>query len=69
MNISWLEEYKHLYSKIYLNKNIKYKFLGILDGTDDYYYCMYNLDTKFCHFLSCVGDIEDFGFYLEDKEC
>lgn len=43
-------------------KDYEYTFFGIVHGSDDYYYGMVDKDNKM-RLLSCVGNIESFGFY------
>lgn len=39
-----------------------YTFFGLVHASDDYYFGMSENSTKKRVLLSCVGDIEDFGF-------
>ncbi len=43
-----------------------YRFIGVLHGSDDYYYVMWHKDG--IHLLSCVDSIENFGFTLKPTE-
>ena len=54
---------KHLlYHKFVEIKSGKiYTYLGVLVSDDDYYYCLYSKENGM-QCLSCVGDIEFFGF-------
>lgn len=42
---------------------IKHTFIGLIHGSDDYYYGMLSENGKL-GMLSCVGNIENFGFTL-----
>lgn len=37
-------------------------FFGVVWASDDFYYGMFRKDTKTVALLSCVGDIEGFGY-------
>jgi len=43
-----------------------YTFFGLVHGSDDYYYGMWDDKKKRIRLLSCVGAIEGFGFKLID---
>lgn len=43
----------------------KYWYIGILVGSDDYYYAMYSKEGGLLS-LSCVGTIETHGFELAE---
>lgn len=42
-------------------KDYEYRFFGLVHGDDDYYYGMVEVGSK-VRLLSCVGNIEGFGF-------
>lgn len=42
-----------------------YTYIGVLVAEDDYYYCLYSKENG-VQLLSCVGDIETFGFDLDE---
>lgn len=44
-------------------------FYGIVHGSDDYYYGMWEIATGKSHLLSCVGSIEDHGYTPSQKPC
>lgn len=59
-------EVQHLIDKTFKCKHTgkKYVFYGVVWGSDDFYYGMYREgDSKL---LSCVGNLEGHGFYLEE---
>lgn len=56
---------RHLLDKQFLEVKTgeKYTFVGVIVGSDDYYYGMESKEHGLMQ-LSCVGDIEGFGFEL-----
>jgi hypothetical protein len=44
----------------------KYRFIGLIHGSDDYYYGMFSEGGKFL-MCSCVGSIEAHGFRKVDR--
>ena len=60
------EEYYELYGRVYeCSRTLdRYRFLGILDSYDDYYYVMDGMDGAGLQLLSCVGSPEGFDFHL-----
>lgn len=47
----------------------EYRFFGIVHGSDDYYYGMIkHTDNSNLMLLSCVGNIESFGFTLKPRK-
>lgn len=60
-----IKKTEHLIGKKYIDRNCggKFTFVGIIVGSDDYYYGMYSKKNGLMQ-LSCVGDIESFGFEL-----
>ena len=63
-----LSEYRHLMGRKYKSEQngLVYEFMGILHGEDDYYYVLWS--EKNTRFLSCVSDIETFGFERMKEE-
>lgn len=61
-------EYQHLFDRKYKNEDGKvFIFYGILHGSDDYYYLMWNTEEKNMWLLSCVGHIESYGYTLIEE--
>lgn len=60
-----MKKHECLIGKKYLETRTgkKYTFIGIVVGSDDYYYGMYDKKNGLQQ-LSCVGYIDDFGFEL-----
>jgi len=46
------------------NNGQRFRFYGIVHGSDDYYYGMYRLADGQSVLLSCVGDLETHGYTL-----
>jgi len=42
-------------------------FVGVVHAEDDYYYLMWNIPSGKSNLLSCVGDIEGFGYTLVEE--
>lgn len=63
-------EYEPLFNRQYMSHHGDvYTFFGLVHAADDYYFGMSEDCTKKVILLSCVGDIEGFGFTLiEDGE-
>ena len=61
------KEYEHLINRKFteVRTGKVYTYLGVLIAEDDYYYCLYSKDNGL-QLLSCVGDIENFGFDLNE---
>lgn len=59
-----IDEYESLMGKKFLDENnVKWTFLGLLHGQDDYYYVIFrNFPTVETKLLSCVGKLEDMGY-------
>lgn len=58
-----VKKYDNLIGRMYKDKDgHEWRFFGLVHGKIDYYYGMTNLGG--ISLLSCVGDIEDFGFEL-----
>lgn len=60
------KETKHLIGKHFYNKGIKYHFFGLVLGEDDYYYGMWDNANKKLMLLSCVGDLETYGYNVDE---
>lgn len=52
------------FDKVYNDrKGVVHRFIGVLIGSDDYYYAMMPCDgSRKLQLLSCVGSIESFGY-------
>jgi len=63
-----LNEYEPHFDKIFNDESGKiYNFVGIVHGSDDYYYVM--SDSKgFTVLASCVGSLDQMGFTLAQHE-
>lgn len=58
-----LDECENLIGSYYQDEEGEtYRFFGLVHGDDDYYYGMSSLETGKVRLLSCVSDIEGFGF-------
>lgn len=63
-----IKECDSLFDRIYKTENgVYYTFIGIIWGSDDFYYCMMSGDGKIRR-LSCVGSIEGYGLTLQSLE-
>jgi hypothetical protein len=51
------------FGKKYNYKGNTYIFCGVMHAEDDYYYCMWKDNDM--QLLSCVGNIETYGFIQE----
>lgn len=58
------QDYEHLIGKRWRYNGYEYELHGIMFGEDDWYWVMVrgNRFDKHTQLLSCVGNIEDFGF-------
>lgn len=65
-----LHESREDFDKYYYNdKNgLNYKFIGVLIAEDDYYYAMLPVGGGKLELLSCVMDIETFGYEKVNDE-
>lgn len=64
-----LKETEHLFDCVFESGEEEfYTFIGILIASDDYYYQMKSLVSGKIRNLSCVGNIEDFGFRLREPK-
>ncbi len=63
---SLTKQYDPLTDKRFICESKEYTFVGLLRGSDDYYFCMFHHDSKETHFLSCVGDLDTYGFVLAE---
>ena len=58
-----INQYRPYFNDIYKNEwGTAYTFEGILVAEDDYYYMLLGLNNNTPQMLSCVCDIEDYGF-------
>lgn len=59
------QNYEHLIGEYWRFEGYEYKLHGIMYGEDDWYWVMTrgNRFDEHTQLLSCVGDIEDFGFW------
>jgi hypothetical protein len=63
-----IKECEPLFDKIYLDRNgEECVFVGVLWGSDDFYYVMWNIKTGKSSLLSCVGSIEGHGYILKGE--
>lgn len=61
-----VNETEHLFGKTYKDQHgDKHTFFGVVISEDDYYYGMHRHKDKQLSLLSCVGNIEGFGYTLE----
>lgn len=60
---SLTKQYDPLMDKRFMCEGEEYIFVGLLRGSDDYYFCMHHR-SKGVHYLSCVGNPETYGFVL-----
>jgi len=61
-----IKESEPFMDRLFLDKEGEsYRLIGVLHSNDDYYYCMMSMTGKLQR-LSCVSDIEGFGFELDD---
>jgi len=59
-----VKKYEPFLNKKYKNEKGKvYTFFGLVHADEDYYFGMVSKNGKML-LLSCVGDIEDFGYTL-----
>lgn len=55
-----INETQDLFDRKYLNRQGKEcVFVGVVWGSDDFYYGMWEIETGKCALLSCVGSIEE----------
>lgn len=60
-----IEESEEFLDKKFTDKNgVFHIFSGVMHCTDDYYYAMFNMETKKIELYSCVGSLSGFGFEL-----
>lgn len=63
-----ISESKDLIDRQYKDeKGEVYLFFGVTHGSDDYYYSLFGVDNKKLILLSCVGNIESYGYKLLRK--
>ncbi len=65
---NWMElikKYEPFFGDWYQNEGDFYRFKGIMNGVDDYYFCMASGGET--RFLSCVLDLRTYGFFLVPK--
>lgn len=55
---------QHLFGRKYNHKGEAYLFVGVLHGDGDYYYVMWNINTSISTLLSCVGNLEGWGYTI-----
>lgn len=62
------DEYYELIGRVYREDRSgeDFRFFGLVYGSDDLYYGMHGIDGAGMRLLSCVGNIEAFGFTLLD---
>lgn len=63
-----IKKTQHLFGKSYIGNMFddgeECIFTGVMHGSDDYYYVMWNIKTDKTHLLSCVGSLKDWGYTL-----
>ena len=64
---SLTKQYDPLTDRRFICDGQEYTFIGLLRGSDDYYFCMAHLDVG-VQLFSCVCDLETYGFVLVDGE-
>jgi len=60
---SLTKQYDPLTDRRFIRDGQEYTFVGLLCGSDDYYFCMAHLDVG-VQFFSCVCNLETYGFEL-----
>ena len=57
------KEYSDRYGHRFVDRHGEvFTFVGLVDADDDYYFLMIAVSTGRAQLLSCVGNIEDFGY-------
>ena len=64
---SLAKQYDPLTDRRFICDGEEYTFVGLLRGSDDYYFCMYH-KLKGTQFCSCVGNLETYGFVLIEDD-
>ena len=61
-----IKKYEQLINRKYIEDRTgnEFIFFGLVHGGDDYYYGMWPIGSYKPQLLSCVGNIEAFGFTL-----
>lgn len=60
-----IAESETVLDKIYTDESgAAYRFIGVMHGSDDYYYMMVSMAGEY-QLLSCVGNLELYGFELK----
>lgn len=63
---SLVVECEPLFDKLFHDANgQEYRFYGLVWTSEDFYYGLTNTTTKHSILLSCVGDIESYGYKLK----
>jgi len=58
-----IKECEPLLNKWFVNKKgKKFMFIGVMNGFDDYYYCLSHMSTGVVEMPSCVGSLEQWGY-------
>lgn len=61
-----VDETSNVLDKIFVDKKgNRFRFFGIVIGSDDYYYGMSQIPTGKTHLLSCVGNFQTWELELE----
>lgn len=58
-------EYEKYKGQHVISNDTVYRFIGIVDDTEDYYYCLY--DGRQLRLHSCVGSIVPLKGFIQDK--
>ena len=64
------DEYRQFFGKVFVDtRGNRYRFFGMVDAEDDYYYGMSSIPGNTVHLLSCVGHLGEngHGFQLEGQ--
>ncbi len=62
-----VSEVQHLLGKTFTHKRKDYVFFGLVHGSDDYYYGMWNVNDHKLTLLTCVGNLETHEFILKEE--
>lgn len=64
---SLAKQYDPLTDRRFICDGKNYTFVGLLRASDDYYFCMANIDVGI-QLFSCVGNLQTYGFVLVEEE-
>ena len=60
---------REFYGRYYTNNEKVYRFFGLVEGADDYYYGMICETDKELRLLSCVGNLDSWEFEFMPSYC